>query len=123
MSETYKHFRYEIALGAEIPMPKPPIDFYPHDQFTVQQYLHTLCKVNVGSLGKIAGKWAFGKDCPAGVKLGSRSDIAQVFDFAEKKGILVEAPAEAQSIEGLPEGFTVYQLSPDYWDKFDKFVQ
>ncbi|MCK5126961.1 MAG: hypothetical protein KAR42_11960 [candidate division Zixibacteria bacterium] len=104
-------------------MPKPPIDFYPHDQFTVQQYLHTICKVNVGALGKIDGKWTFGKDCSPAVRLSSRSDISQVFDFAEKKGILVEAPQEAQSLEGLPEGFVVYQLSQEYWDKLDKFAQ
>ncbi|MEZ5360001.1 MAG: hypothetical protein R3F48_14390 [Candidatus Zixiibacteriota bacterium] len=123
MSETYKHFRYEIALGAEIPMPKPPIDYFPHDQFTVQQYLHTLCKVNVGSLGKVDGKWALGKDCPSHVRLSTRPDIIQVFDFAEKKGILIPAPEEGQKIEGLPEGFVVYQLSKEYWDKFDGFTQ
>lgn len=130
VTETYRHFKYEIALGAEIPMPKPPIDYYEKEQFSVQQYLHTLCKVHVGSLGKIEGKWAFGPDAPKSAKLGSRPDITQIFDYAEKMGIIEAAPGEnlppAEGEEAPSEGagpFTPYKLSQGYWTAFDRFAQ
>lgn len=117
--ETLQHFKYEIALGSAIPMPKPKIDYYPNDQYTVQQYLHTLCKVNVGALGKVKNKWRFGEDAPPSAKLGSRPDIREFFDFAEKLGII--EPAEGG--DPSSEEFTPYKLTEAYWDRFDKFVQ
>lgn len=121
--ETFKHFKYEIALGAEIPMPKPAINYYPHDQYTVQQYLHTLCKLHVGSLGKRGGKWAFGDDAPDDARLSSRPEIISVFDFAEKMGIIEPAPSEGGPAADDPEAFIPYKLSQKYWDSFDKFAK
>ncbi|MBU1319549.1 MAG: hypothetical protein KKG33_01730 [candidate division Zixibacteria bacterium] len=115
--EAYRHFKYEMALGADVPMPEPKIDFYPHNQFTLQQYLHILCKVHVGSLGKLNGKWKFGEDAPPNVRLSSRPDIVQLFDFAEKMGIIEAKPSEG----GESTDFQPYQLSKQYWDKFDKY--
>lgn len=118
--ETFKYFKYEIALNQPIPMPKPPIDYYVNDQYTVQQFLRILCKVHVGSLGKKDNKWCFGEDAPHDAKLGSRPDITQMFDFAEKLGIIVQSQAEGESGEGA---FIPYKLSDAYWDKFDKYAQ
>jgi len=115
--ETIQHFRYEIALGSPIPFPEPKLDYYPHDQFCVQQFLRALCKEKVGSLGKQGGKWAFGPDAPASVKLSSRPDIRQVFDFAEQLGIIVPDSASGDGAEG----FVPYKLAESYWEKFDKF--
>jgi len=116
----FKFFKYEITLGSEVPMPKPPIDFYPQQQFTVQQYLYTLCKENVGALGKKDGKWAFGEGCDPLVKIHSRTDIIQIFDYSEKLGIIIPDP-EAGGDAGNPESFIPYKLSESYWSKFDKF--
>jgi len=115
--EEYRHFKYEMALGSDIPMPEPKIGYYPHDQFTLQQYLLTLCKQHIGSLGKSNGKWRFGDDAPPNVRLSSRPDIVQLFDFAEKLGIIV--PAEG----GESADFQPYQLSKAYWEKFDKYSE
>lgn len=117
--ETYKHFKYEIALGEPFPMPKPPVNYYQNEQYSVQQFLRALCKLNVGSLGKRGGKWAFGEDAPLDAKLSSRPDITQIFDFAEKMGII--EPESEQSAAG-EETFVPYKLSQAYWEKFDKFA-
>ncbi len=113
--ETYKHFRYEIALGAVIPVPKPKVNYYSGQQYSLQQFLFTLCKENIGSLGKRNGKWTFGEDAPKDAALHSRSDLTQLFDFAEKMGI-IEADAPNND-------FTPYKLSQTYWGKFDKFAE
>ena len=118
-SDTFKHFKYELALGNAIPMPKPPIDYYPHDQFTVQQFLVALCKTNVGSLGKRGGKWEFGEDAPSTARLSSRPDITEIFDFAEKLGIIEQQSGDA---EGASGAFIPYKLSEAYWDKFEKYT-
>jgi len=117
--ETYKHFKYEIALGEPFPMPKPPINYYPNMQYSVQQFLHTLCKKHVGSLGKRGGKWEFGEDAPKDARLGNRPDIIQIFDYAEKMGVIVpDSGADTAS----PESFIPYKLADAYQTKFDKFV-
>ncbi len=121
--ETFKHFRYEIALDQPIEMPKPAIDYYPQEQYSVQQYLHILCKVNIGSLGRIDDKWALGEDAPASVKLSTRPDITQIFDFALRKEILEEIPLEEHTENQKTRGFTPYRLSKVYWEKFDKYAQ
>ena len=112
---TRASFRYEIALGAPFPMPEPKLDYFPHSQDNFQQFLHTLCKKSIGSLGKKDSKWAFGEDCPTSVKLGSRADIRQLFDFAEELGMIAPSPDSGS------EGFITYQLTEGYKDKFDKF--
>ena len=112
---TRASFRYEIALGAPFPIPEPKLDYYPHSQDNLQQFLHALCKKNIGSLGKKDGKWSFGEDCPDSVKLGSRQDLKQLFDFAEELNIIVAKP------DAGGEGFIPYQLSESHWSKFDKF--
>ena len=112
--ETFKHFRYEIALGAPIPIPKPKIDYYSGQQYSLQQFLHTLCKENIGSLGKREGKWSFGEDAPKRAALHSRADITQLFDFAEQMGII--EPDSSAAGDFIP-----YKLSEKYWEKFDKF--
>jgi hypothetical protein len=119
--ETFKHFKYEIALGASIPMPEPKIDYYPQSQFSVQQFLHTLCKEHIGSLGKRKGQWEFGEDAPSSARLSARSDITQLFDYAEELGIIEpktdgDTPADQET-----DVFVTYQLSKRYWDKFEKF--
>ena len=101
-------------------MPKPPIDFYPNEQYSVQQYLRMICKVKVGSLGKRDGRWEFGGEVPEGVKLSSRPDIMQIFDFAAELKIIEPKPAEG-SDPNQPGVFIPYQLSQSYWDRFDKF--
>ena len=119
--ETFKHFKYEIALGAAVPMPEPRIDYYPHSQFSVQQFLHTVCKAHIGSLGKRDGQWVFGEDAPAGARLSSRPDITQLLDYAENMGIIEPKPADGTSGSPEPGAFVAYQLSRSYWEKFDKF--
>jgi len=112
-----KLFRYELALGKEVPVPKPQVDYHSNSQYCIQQFLHALCKEHVGSLGKRNGKWEFGPDAPASVKLSSRPDIKEQFDFAEELGIIVPAEGGENA-----EGFTPYQLSKASWEKFDKFA-
>ncbi len=117
--ELYKYFKYEIALGQAVPMPKPPINYFPNKQYSVQQFLHALCKEHVGSLGKRGGIWEFGEDAPKDAKLSSRSDVTQIFDFAEKMGI-IEPESDAASATG--DVFVPYRLSQAYQEKFDKFA-
>lgn len=111
--ETFKHFKYEIALGAAFPMPKPKINYYSGKQYSFQQFLYTLCKENPGALGKREGKWSFGEDAPKEASLNSRPDITQLFDYAEQLKI----------IEPMPEqnGFIPYKLAESYHTKFEKF--
>lgn len=113
-SETYNHFRYEIALGADIPMPKPKLDVFPQSQFSLQQFLLTVCKQQIGALGKREGRWSFGGDA-AYVKLSSRTDITQLLDFAEKLGIV--EPADP----GDDPDYIPFKLSKAYWTRFDKY--
>jgi hypothetical protein len=120
--ETFKHFKYEIALGAAIPMPEPKIDYYSHCQFSVQQFLHTLCKEHIGSLGKRKGEWQFGEDAPASARLSSRSDITQLLDYAEELGVIEPKPPEGTEADQSADIFVPYQLSKAYWDKFEKFL-
>ena len=117
--EEFKFFKYELALGTPIPMPKPKIDVFPNDQNTVQQFLHAACKVNAGSLGKKDGKWAFSSDVGGDVKLSTRPDITQIFDFAQELGVIEPMPTSDSSGDST---FTPFQLSKSYWDKFDKFA-
>ncbi len=112
--ETYSHFRYEIALGAPIPMPQPPIDYFDKQQYSLQQYLHALCKDNVGALGKKEGEWSFGPDAPETVQMYKYTEFIELLNYAERMGLIV--PAEAQG------DFTPYKLSETYWEKFDKFA-
>ncbi len=119
-TETYKHFKYEIALDQAIPMPKPALDYFTNYQYSVQQYLYALCKMHVGSLGKKEGKWSFGEDAPPTVKLASRPEIVQIFEFAEKMGVIEPASSESPAGEGQ---FIPYKLTQAYWDKFDKYAQ
>ena len=120
--ETFRHFKYEIALGAPIPMPKNKIEYFPHNQFTVQQYLHTLCKVNIGALGKKDGRWYFPGEEGQAARLHSRPDILEIFDAAEKMGILEPKPPEEEPQVSAEEGFAPYRLSKSYWEKFDKYA-
>ena len=120
--ETFKHFKYEIALGKAIPMPKPTIDYYPNYQYSVQLFLHALCKTHVGSLGKIEGKWSFGENAPKEVRLSARFDIIQIFDYAEKMGIIEPKPSDS-GLDREEAAFIPYQLSKAYWDRFDKYAQ
>lgn len=115
-SMTFKYFKYEIALGTTVPMPQPKIEVFPHDQFSVQQYLHTLCKAHVGSFGKRNGEWDFADDVRGDVKLYTRPDIIQILDFSEKLGIIEQAPAEGAAGGG---DFVPYKLSKAYWTRFD----
>ncbi|MCB2230227.1 hypothetical protein KQH82_05890 [bacterium] len=119
--ESLKYFKYEIAVGAAVPMPKPKSDAYPNNQNSVQEYLLTLCKEHIGSLGKIEKEWVFNEAVVGEkVRLDNRSDIRRIFDFAEELGMIVAAPD--QSGDGWPEGFMAYKLSETYWTKFDKFA-
>ena len=120
-TETLKHFKYEITLGAKFPMPKPPIDFYPNEQYSVQQYLRMLCKEKVGSLGKRDGKWEFGGEVPDGVRITSRPDIMQIFDFAVELKIIEPKPPEGTD-PNQAGVFIPYQLSKPYWNRFDSFA-
>ncbi len=117
--ETLKHFRYEIALGVAIPMPKPVINYYPHNQYSVQQYLHTLCKEHAGSLGKRDGKWAFGEDASSDVKLFNYPEVLQIFDFAEQMGV-IDPQSPGEPAEGA---FVTYKLSEKYQERFNKFAE
>lgn len=116
---TFKYFKYEIVLDNPIPMPKPEIEFYPHHQYSVQQYLYTLCKLHPGSLGKRDGKWEFGEGPYEKVPLGPRPDVTQIFDYAQELGIIV--PAEGAATD-QPGTFIPYQLSKAYWTRFDKYA-
>jgi hypothetical protein len=120
--EAFKCFKYEIALGIAIEMPKPPIDYYPNKQFTIQQFLYTLCKEHIGSLGKKDGKWEFGEDASDRARLSSRSDITEIFDYAQKLGFIEEIPADQEPKERGEGVFVPYQLSKSSWEKFDKFA-
>jgi hypothetical protein len=120
--ETFKYFKYEIALGSIIPMPPPPIDYYTSKQFSFQQFLHTLCKEHIGALGKKDGSWSFGPDASDRARLGSRSDITELFDFAAEIGIIEEIPPDQEPNERGEGVFVPYQLSKAYWEKFDKFA-
>jgi len=117
---TFKYFKYEIVLDNAIPMPKPEIEFFPHNQYSVQQYLHTLCKVHIGALGKRDGKWEFGEGPYDKVPLGPRPDVTQVFDYAAELKIIV--PVEGVENADQPGTFIPYQLSKAYWTKFDKYA-
>jgi len=121
-AETFKHFKYEIALGVAIPMPKPELNYYPKKQYSVQQFLHALCKEHVGSLGKRGGKWEFGPDAPHEARLSSREDITQVFDFAEKMGIIEPETTPPSQPDENGEVFIPYRLSKAYWSRFDSFA-
>ncbi len=113
--ELYKHFRYEMALGRDIPLPPPKLNVFPHSQFSLQQFLFTACKENVGALGKQEGKWEINPEVDAKTKLSSRPDFTQLLDYAEKLGI-IEAKSSGDG------DFVTYQLSQAYWDKFDKYA-
>lgn len=118
---TFKYFKYEIVLDNPIPMPKPEIEFFQHHQYSVQQYLHTLCKVHIGVLGKKDGKWEFGgDDSTPTVPLGPRPDIIQIFDHAEQLGII--APVEGVENADQPGTFIPYQLTKAFWTRFDKYA-
>jgi len=119
---TFKSFKYELALGAAIEMPKPKMDFFPNEQYSVQQYLYTLCKVNIGSLGKRGSKWAFAGPDAEKVKLSTRPDVTEIFDYAEQLKIIIPKPDQTPSAEEGQEPFVVYQLSEPYWERFDKFA-
>ena len=119
--ETLKHFRYEIALGAAIPMPKPPLDYYPQAQYSVQQFLLMLCKEQIGALGKKGKTWSFGPEAPDSVRLSSRPDIMELLDYAEEIRIIEPKPG-AEAGSGDEGAFVPYQLSQAYWDKFGKFA-
>lgn len=110
-----------MALGNAIPMPEPKIDFFPNRQYSFQQYLHTLCKENVGALGKQGGKWVFGAKFEPTVRPSSRPDFTELLDFAEQLGVLVPAPSEDTQTVG-EEPFVAYQLSEAYRNRFDKFA-
>ena len=117
----FKYFKYEMVLGNPIPMPKPEIEYFPRKQYSVQQYLHTLCKVHIGALGKVDGKWEFGEGPAPKVPLGPRQDVVQIFNYAEDLGIIV--PAEGVENADQPGTFIPYQLSKSHWSRFDKFAE
>lgn len=102
-------------------MPEPKIDYYPHNQFSVQQFLHTLCKQHVGSLGKKNGVWELDQDAPASARLSARQDLVEILDYAEQLGIIVPAPPGGASADQADGAFTPYKLSEAYWERFDKF--
>ncbi len=118
--ETYQHFRYEIALGAVIPMPRPKLEYFPMKQYSFQQFLHTICKTQLGSLGKKGDRWELGPDAPPEAALNSRPDITVLLDYSEKIGILIPS-LNGQTFIKEDDIYTVYQLSPSYWERFDKF--
>lgn len=118
-SEALRHFRYEIALGASIPMPKPAYDYFPNSQYSFQQFLHALCKENVGALGKKEGRWSFGPDAPDSVRLASKPEVTELLDMSAELEIIV--PASPEGGEGGSD-FVPYKLSEKYQTKFDKFA-
>jgi hypothetical protein len=119
--ESLKYFKYEIAVGAAVPVPKPKSDAYPNNQNSVQEFLYTLCKENIGALGKVEKEWVFNEAVVGEkVRLDNRPDLRRIFDFAEELKMI--EPAPDQSGEGWPEGFCAYKLSDTYWTKFDKFA-
>ncbi|MBN1211208.1 MAG: hypothetical protein JXA92_01405 [candidate division Zixibacteria bacterium] len=120
--EIQRYFKYELALGAAIPMPKQKIDVYPNDQDSVQQFLHALCKAHIGSLGKRDGSWAFGGELAHKVKLSSRPDIVEIFETVEELGIIEKAAPDQVVVKDEDASFIPYQLSKSYWEKFDKFA-
>lgn len=120
--EILRYFKYEIALGAAIPMPKQKIDVHPNDQNSVQQFLHALCKAHIGSLGKKDGSWAFGGELAHKAKLSSRPDIVEIFDTVEELGIIEKATPENVVVKDEDTSFVPYQLSQAFWEKFDKFI-
>ena len=121
--ETFRYFKYEIALGSPIPVPKPKLDVYPDYQNSVQQFLHRTCKQKVGTLGKRDGKWDFGGELFGKARLSSRRDITELLDYAVELGILEPAPAESSASDTGGGEFVAYQLSKAYWDRFDKFQE
>lgn len=120
--EILRYFKYELALGAAIPMPKQKIDVFPNDQDSVQQYLYILCKAHIGSMGKKEGSWAFGGEFANKVRLSSRPDIVEIFDAVEELGIIEKASPENVTVKSDDEAFIPYQLSKAYWEKFDKYA-
>ncbi len=119
---TLKYFEYELTLGAEIPMPKPKVNFLTGHQYSVQQYLLALCKEHVGSLGKVEGKWEIRGDERAAIRLGPRPDLVQIFSWTEDLKIIEPVPDEEVPDEVKEVGFTPYRLTKGYWTSFDKFA-
>lgn len=122
MTMTLKYFEYELTLGAEIPMPKPKINFLTGYQYSVQQFLFGLCKEHIGSLGKVEGKWEIRGDNREVIRLGPRPELVQIFDWTEELHIIEVVPEEAIPAEAKEAGFTPYRLTKDYWARFDKFA-
>jgi len=113
---TFKSFKYEIALGNEVPLPEPKLDRFPHDQYSLQQFLRAACKEHVGALGKTGTKWYLINEKEEPVSLSKRADISLLLDFAVQMGIIEPKTADAGS-----DVFVPYQLSQAFWEKFDKF--
>ena len=98
-----KFFKYEIALGSAMPMPKPALDLFQYEQNSVQQFLYTVGKKHVGALTKKGGKWHLKEEGKEEFLLTKRPDICEILDYAAELGILT-----AQG-EGGEE--TIFKLS------------
>lgn len=119
---TLKYFEYEMTLGAEIPMPKPKINFLTGYQYSVQQYLFALCKTHIGSLGVKEGKWEIRGEGREVIGLGPRPELCQIFDWSKELSIIETVPDEEIPAEAKEDGFAPYRLTKEYWARFDKFA-
>lgn len=112
-----KFFKYEIALGSAMPMPKPALDLFPYEQNSVQQFLYTVGKKQVGALFMKERKWHLKEEGKDEFLLSKRPDISEILDYATELGILVAAETTDS-----PETPVTYKLSERYWDKFNKYA-
>lgn len=111
-----KFFKYEIALGSAMPMPKPPLELFPYEQNSVQQFLYTVGKKQIGALYKEDRKWHLKEEGKEPYLLTKRPDICEILDFAAELNILIAAPADN------PDAPVAYKLSDRYWTKFDQYA-
>lgn len=109
-----KFFKYEIALGSSMPMPKPALDLFQYEQNSVQQFLYTVGKKHVGALFKKEGKWYLKEEGKDEFLLAKRPDICEILDYATELGIL--------SPQGEGSESTPFKLSERYWEKFDQYA-
>jgi len=112
-----KFFKYEIALGSAMPMPKPALDLFQYEQNSVQQFLYTVGKKQVGALFKKDRKWHLKEEGKDEYLLSKRPDICEMLDYAAELGILI--PTETSD---SPETPITFKLSDRYWSKFDQYA-
>jgi hypothetical protein len=112
-----KFFKYEIALGSAMPMPKPALDLFPYEQNSVQQFLYTVGKKQIGALYKQDGKWHLREEGKDSYLLTKRPDICEILDYAAELSIIVAS--DSPEPPGTPVSF---KLSERYWTKFDQYA-